>query len=300
MDKLQALSMFVETVRCGGYSAAARKLGVATSSVTRQVAALEAELGATLLNRTTRHSSPTLAGQAYYDKAVEILEALVEADGLVSDRGREAKGRLRVSVPVEFGRRVIAPHLGSLLAQYPELEVSLSLSDQITDLPKQQIDLSVRLGSSLTSDDIISRPIGQFQRWLVASPDYLQRAGTPAHPLDLMEHQCLRFDYGGAHLTWTCSDGQETWPLNVQGRLQSNNADVLRETALAGGGIALLSDWLVAEDVRAGRLVRLLPEYDSYPGNTVGSINVLYPPSLRESSRIRVFVVFLEELMAAQ
>lgn len=300
MDKLQALSMFVETVRCGGYSAAARKLGVATSSVTRQVAALEAELGATLLNRTTRHSSPTLAGQAYYDKAVEIIEALVEADGLVSDRGREAKGRLRVSVPVEFGRRVIAPQLGRLLAQYPGLEISLSLSDQITDLPKQQIDLSVRLGSSLTSDDIISRPIGQFERWLVASPDYLQRAGTPAHPLELMEHQCLRFDYGGTHLTWTCTDGRESWPLNVQGRLQSNNADVLRETALAGGGIALLSDWLVAEDVHAGRLVRLLPEYDSYPGTTVGSINVLYPPSLRESSRIRVFVAFLEELMAAQ
>lgn len=300
MDKLQALSMFVETVRCGGYSAAARKLGVATSSVTRQVAALEAELGATLLNRTTRHSSPTLAGQAYYDKAVEIIEALVEADGLVSDRGSEAKGRLRVSVPVEFGRRVIAPHLGRLLAQYPELEISLSLNDQLVDLPRQQIDLSVRLGATLISDDIISRPIGQFDRWLVASPEYLQRAGTPSHPLELMEQACLRFDYGGPHSTWTCSDGQETWALNVQGRLQSNNADVLRETALAGGGIALLSDWLVAADVRSGRLLRLLPDYRIYPGNTVSSINALYPPSLRDSSRIRVFVAFLEELMAAQ
>ncbi|MFR0690429.1 LysR family transcriptional regulator [Enterobacterales bacterium AE_CKDN230030158-1A_HGKHYDSX7] len=300
MDKLQALSMFVETVRCGGYSAAARKLGVATSSVTRQVAALEADLGAALLNRTTRHSSPTLAGQAYYDKAVEILEALVEADGLVSDRGSEAKGRLRVSVPVEFGRRVIAPHLGRLLAQHPELEVSLSLNDQLVDLPRQQIDLSVRLGATLVSDDIISRPIGQFDRWLVASPEYLQRAGTPEHPLELMEHACLRFDYGGAHSTWTCSDGQETWALNVQGRLQSNNADVLRETALAGGGIALLSDWLVAEEVRSGRLLRLLPGYRAYPGSTVGSINALYPPSLRESSRIRVFVAFLEEILAPQ
>lgn len=300
MDKLQALSMFVETVRCGGYSAAARKLGVATSSVTRQVAALEAELGAALLNRTTRHSSPTLAGQAYYDKAVAIIEALVEADGLVSDRGREAKGRLRVSVPVEFGRRVIAPHLGRLMAQYPELEISLSLNDQLVDLPKQQIDLSVRLGATLISDDIISRPIGQFDRWLVASPDYLRGAGMPRHPLELMEHSCLRFDYGGPHATWSCSDGRETWALNVQGRLQSNNADVLREAALAGGGIALLSDWLVAEDVRSGRLTRLLTDYKTYPGSTVSSINALYPPSLRDSSRIRVFVAFLEEILAAQ
>lgn len=157
MDKLLALKMFVETVRCGGYSSAARKLGISTSSVTRQVAGLESELGASLLNRTTRNTSVTVAGQHYFDKVVAILEAIDGADAVVADRGSEAQGRLRVSVPVEFGRRIIAPHLGRLLERHPGLEISLSLSDEVSDLLSEQIDVSVRLGSSVVSDDIVSK-----------------------------------------------------------------------------------------------------------------------------------------------
>ncbi|MER2105200.1 MAG: LysR family transcriptional regulator, partial [Pseudomonas atacamensis] len=134
MDKLLALKMFVETVRCGGYSSAARKLGISTSSVTRQVAGLENELGASLLNRTTRNTSVTVAGQTYFEKAVAILDAIDEADAVVADRGSDAQGRLRISVPVEFGRRLIAPHLSRLLERHPGLEISLSLSDQVSDL----------------------------------------------------------------------------------------------------------------------------------------------------------------------
>jgi len=297
VDKLLALNMFVETVRCGGYSAAARKLGVATSSVTRQVAALEAELGATLLNRTTRHSSPTVVGQDYYDKAVAILDAMAEADGAVFDRGHEARGRLRVSVPVEFGRRVIAPHLGRLLARHPELDISLHLSDQMTDLAKERIDLCVRLGASLASDDIISKPIGRFQRWVVASPGYLAGAAIPLHPLELLEHQCLVFDYGPSLQNWTFREGGDSIPVNVHGRLYSNNSDVLREAALADGGLALLADWLVAEDVRQGRLVRVLEGFEASPGSSSCVINVLYLPGHRDSSRVRAFVRFLEEIL---
>lgn len=297
MDKLQALSMFVETVRCGGYSAAARKLGVATSSVTRQVAALEAELGTTLLNRTTRHSSPTVVGQDYYDKAVAILEALAEADGAVFDRGSEARGRLRVNVPVEFGRRVIAPHLGRLLARHPELDISLTLSDQMTDLLTERVDLCVRLGSTLNSEGVISKPIGRFERWLVASPGYLERASIPRHPLDLLEHQCLVFDYGPAVQNWVFRDGGDSIPINVQGRLRCNNADVLREAAIADGGLALLADWLVLDDVRQGRLLRVLEAFEASPGSASCAINALYLPSHRDSSRIRAFVGFLEEIL---
>ncbi len=221
MDKLLALKMFVETVRCGGYSSAARKLGLSTSSVTRQVAGLESELGASLLNRTTRNTSVTLAGQAYFDKAVAILEAIDEADASVADRGSEAQGHLRASVPVEFGRRIIAPHLGRLLERHPGLEISLSLSDRVSDLISERIDVSVRLGSSVVSDDIVSKKIGDFQRWVVASPDYLARTGLPRQPSDLLEHQCLRFDYGGVHQDWTFQGDEEPQRLGVQGRLQS-------------------------------------------------------------------------------
>ncbi|MFJ3681429.1 LysR family transcriptional regulator [Pseudomonas sp. NPDC090208] len=297
MDKFLALNMFVETVRCGGYSAAARKLGIATSSVTRQVAALEAELGTVLLNRSTRHNSPTDAGQAYFYRAVAILEALDSADNAVSDRGEEVQGRLRISVPVEFGRRVIAPHIGRFLDSYPQLDVSLSLSDEIVDLLKERIDLSVRLGSSVASDDIICRPVGRFERWIVASPEYLLQHGLPQTPDDLLAHACLRFDYGNAQQDWQLRCGDEQIAVAVRGRLQSNNADILREGALEGQGLALLADWLVKDDVRQGRLTRVLESFEVSPGNVDTSINVMFLPNQRGSSRIRVFTEFLQEIL---
>jgi DNA-binding transcriptional LysR family regulator len=297
IDKLLALKMFVETVRCGGYSSAARKLGISTSSVTRQVAGLEHELGASLLNRTTRNTSVTVAGQAYFEKAVAILEAIDEADAVVADRGSDAQGRLRI-VPVEFGRRIIAPHLDRLLDRHPGLEISVSLSDQVGDLLSEQIDVSVRLGSSVVSEEIVSKRVGAFQRWVVASPDYLSRHTTPCHPRDLLEHQCLRFDYGGSHQHWTFQGGEDTIQLNVQGRLQSNNADILREAAIKGSGVTLLADWLVRDDVAAGRLTRLLEHYEVNPGSASSCINALYLPNHRGSSRINVFIDFLEEILA--
>jgi DNA-binding transcriptional LysR family regulator len=297
MDKLLALKMFVETVRCGGYSSAARKLGISTSSVTRQVAGLESELGASLLNRTTRNMSVTVAGQNYFEKAVAILEAIDEADAVVTDRGSEAQGRLRASVPVEFGRRIIAPHLGRLLDRHPGLEISLSLSDEVSDLLSEQIDVSVRLGSSVVSDDIVSKRLGDFQRWVVASPEYLTRTGLPRHPRDLLEHQCLRFDYRTGHHNWTFKGDEEIIRLNVQGRLQSNNADILREAALAGGGVTLLADWLVRDDVSAGRLTHVLEQYEVNPGSASSCINALYLPNHRGSSRINVFIEFLQEIL---
>ncbi|ANI54342.1 LysR family transcriptional regulator [Pseudomonas sp. DR 5-09] len=300
MDKLLALKMFVETVRCGGYSSAARKLGISTSSVTRQVAGLENELGASLLNRTTRNTSVTVAGQTYFEKALAILDAIDEADAVVADRGSEAQGRLRISVPVEFGRQIIAPQLGELLDRHPGLEISVSLSDQVSDLLSEQIDVSVRLGSSVVSDDIVSKRVGGFQRWIVASPDYLSLHAVPAHPRDLLEHQCLRFDYAGSHQHWTFQGDEETIQLNVHGRLQSNNADILREAAVAGRGVALLADWLVRADVEAGRLTRLLEGYEVNPGNASCCINALYLPNHRGSSRINVFIDFLEDILAAE
>jgi DNA-binding transcriptional LysR family regulator len=297
MDKLLALKLFVETVRCGGYSSAARKLGISTSSVTRQVAGLESELGASLLNRTTRNMSVTVAGQNYFEKAVAILEAIDEADAVVTDRGSEAQGRLRASVPVEFGRRIIAPHLGRLLDRHPGLEISLSLSDEVSDLLSEQIDVSVRLGSSVVSEDIVSKRLGDFQRWVVASPEYLTRTGLPRHPRDLLEHQCLRFDYRTGHHNWTFKGDEEIIRLNVQGRLQSNNADILREAALAGGGVTLLADWLVRDDVSAGRLTHVLEQYEVNPGSASSCINALYLPNHRGSSRINVFIEFLQEIL---
>ncbi|MFP6851227.1 MAG: LysR family transcriptional regulator [Pseudomonas sp.] len=297
MDKLLALRSFVETVDAKGFSAAARRLGVATSSVTRMVDALEAELGTVLLNRSTRQISVSEAGAAYYEKACTILAAVAEADAQVADRGDEPVGLLRVSVPVEFGRRIIAPHLGRLLALHPGLEINLTLSDEISELLSERIDVSIRLGSTVRNDDIVSRGIGQFQRWLVASPDYLASNPLPKTPEELQEHQCLRFDYGHAMQDWRFLRDGEAVSVQVSGRLRSNNADMLREAALAGSGIALLADWLVKADVTSGRLTRLLEEYEINPGEVRTSINALYLPNHRGSRRVAAFIDFLEELL---
>ncbi|WP_416637679.1 LysR substrate-binding domain-containing protein [Pseudomonas sp. OHS18] len=298
MDKLLALQAFVETVRSGGFSAAGRSLGVATSSVTRLVSSLEAELQSVLLNRSTRQVGVTEAGQAYFERAVAILEALAEADAAVCDAGSQARGRLSVSVPVEFGRRLIAPHLGCLLERHPQLEVNLRLSDDVVDLLGERVDVAVRLGSTLVSDDVVSLGVGQFQRWLVASPVYLARSEPVDAPQALLAHECLRFDYGTASQRWQFTAAGEAQQVAVRGRLQSNNADVLREAALAGQGVALLADWLVRDDVAGGRLLRLLEPYDISPGSASGAISVLYLPNQRGSRRVAAFVEFLRELLA--
>ncbi|GLO31198.1 MULTISPECIES: LysR family transcriptional regulator [Pseudomonas] len=297
MDKLLAMKMFVATVDAQGFSAAARQLGLATSSVTRLVDALEAALGATLLNRSTRQVSLTEAGARYYERARGIFEALDEADASVADRGEEPVGVLRLCLPVEFGRRVIAPHLGPFLAQHPALELDIDLSDRLDDLLDGRYDLSIRLGDPSPNDELVCRQLGRFQRWLVASPGYLAGRDALEHPRQLLEHACLRFRYGQKGRPWRLARGQDSLELDVSGPLRSANADMLRETALAGSGIALLADWLVREDVAAGRLQRLFPDWQASPGAANDSINALYLPNHRGSRRVNAFIDFCENLL---
>ncbi|RAS21954.1 MULTISPECIES: LysR family transcriptional regulator [unclassified Pseudomonas] len=297
MDKLLAMKMFTATVDAQGFSAAARRLGVATSSVTRLVDALEAELGSTLLNRSTRQVSLTEAGARYYARARDIFDALEEADASVADRGDEPVGVLRLCLPVEFGRRVIAPHLGTFLARHPSLELDIDMSDRLDDLLDGRYDLSIRLGDPQPNDELVCRQLGRFQRWLVASPDYLARRGGLLHPEQLLQHACLRFRYGQKARAWRLQRAHEVLELEVSGPLRSANADLLRETALAGSGIALLADWLVREEVAAGRLQRLLADWQVSPGNANDSINALYLPNHRGSRRVNAFIGFCEGLL---
>ncbi|MBC3414135.1 LysR family transcriptional regulator [Pseudomonas sp. SWRI51] len=297
MDKLLAIKAFMATVEAQGFSAAARRQGVATSSVTRLVDALEAQLGATLLNRSTRQVSLTEAGASYYQRARDILEALAEADARVGDRGEEPVGVLRLCLPVEFGRRVIAPHLGGFLAQHPGLELDIDLSDRFDDLLDGRYDLTIRLGEPAPSDELVCRPLGRFERWLVASPGYLAQLPALEHPRQLADCACLRFRYGQSARPWRLrGDGQDV-ELDVSGPLRSANADLLREAAIAGTGVALLADWLVREDVAAGRLQRLFSDWEVSPGAASATINALYLPNHRGSRRVMAFVKFCEALL---
>jgi len=298
MDKLLAMKMFTATVDAQGFSAAARTLGVATSSVTRLVDALESALGTTLLNRSTRQVSLTEAGARYYARARDIFAALEEADASVADRGDEPVGVLRLCLPVEFGRRVIAPHLGPFLARHAALELDIDMSDRLDDLLDGRYDLSIRLGDPSPNDELVCRQLGRFERWLVASPEYLAGREALQHPGQLLEHACLRFRYGQKARPWRLQRGDQALELDVSGPLRSANADLLREAALAGSGIALLADWLVREDVLAGRLQRLFSDWRISPGAANDSINALYLPNHRGSRRVQAFITFCAGLIA--
>jgi len=296
MDKLLALRMFVETVDAKGFSAAARRMDLATSSVTRALDALEDSLGAVLLNRSTRLVTVTETGAAYYQQARKILDAIEEADALVADRGEVPTGQLRVSLPAAFGRRCIAPYLGEWIARYPQLEVEITLTDEIVDLLSERIDLAVRLGSPAAYDNIVGREIGRFRRRVVASPAYLDSQGKPSEPFDLVNHRCLRFSYGARDQAWNFRQGDRETSVPVNGHFRSNNAEVLHDIALAGGGIGLLPDWLVDADVTSGRLTALFDEWSVNPDQASSAIFALYLPNQRGSRRIAAFLDFLATL----
>lgn len=297
MDKLLALKMFVQAVDCKGFSSAARKLGIATSSVTRMIDGLEAELGAALLNRSTRQITLSDAGVAYYLKAWEILNAVADADASITDRGDTPTGQMRISVPVAFGRRLISPHIGSFLERYPKLELDMTLSDDIVDLLSERVDLSIRLGSAAATDGVVSRPIGKFRRKVVASAAYLNTRGFPEQPIDLLQHECMRFSYGPKQQVWTFQAESKEVRVPVDGRFKSNNAEVLREVALAGGGVALLPDWLVNDDIESGSLTALFEPFVVNPNSASSAISALYLPNHRGSKRVNAFIDFLSEVL---
>lgn len=297
MDKLLALKMFIQSVDSKGFSSAARQLNLATSSVTRMIDRLEDDLGAVLLNRSTRQVTLTDAGGVYYLKSRDILSAMADADESVSDRGEVPAGQLRISVPVAFGQRLIAPHIGALLARYPLLVLDMTLSDDIVDLLGERIDLSIRMGSPAAMETVVSRCIGSFRRRVVASAEYLKARGFPDLPMDLMQHECMCFNYGAPQQFWTFTEERQELRVPVEGQFKSNNAEVLREVVLAGCGVALLPDWLVNDDIDSGRLTSLFDAFVVNPNSASSAISALYLPNHRGSKRINAFIDFLTELL---
>jgi DNA-binding transcriptional LysR family regulator len=299
MDKFSALRAFVEVAEAGGFSGAGRRLDLAASSVVRAVDALEASLGTVLLNRTTRRVTLSDAGSVYYARAKRLLEDLADADSLVSDRGDEPSGPLRVSVPVVYGIRRIMPHVSAFLARYPKLDLDMQLTDERVDLVLGRIDVAIRLGEAAPAADVVARPLGAFRRYVVASHEYLDAHGTPATPGELADHACLPFHFGVDQQLWTFTGADETTKVIVTGRLKSNHSEVLRGATLDGAGIALLPDWLVDEDIQSGRLRRLFEHYDVTPDAARSVITALYLPNQRGSKRVTAFIDFVASLAGA-
>jgi DNA-binding transcriptional LysR family regulator len=295
MDRFAELKAFCLVAASGGFSPAARQLGLATSSVTRLVDALEGRLGAVLLNRSTRSVTLTDTGRAYYEDARRVLEQLDAADEAVAAQG-DVKGVLRVAAPVSFATLHIAPILPELRSRHPRLVLDLRLSDEVASLVDESIDVAIRIGRIDPESKLVARRLGCHRRLLCASPAYLADRGTPILPADLLHHDCLQL---ADRRVWRMrrldgeGGGEE---ISIDAVLQANSAELLRQAALAGLGVAMLAQWLVRDDVAAGRLLPVLQDWEANPGPMDVALHALYQPNRRGSHKVRAFV----DLLAAQ
>jgi DNA-binding transcriptional LysR family regulator len=293
MDRFAELKAFSLVASNGGFSAAARQLGLATSSVTRLVDSLEARIGAPLLNRSTRSITLTDSGRAYVEHANHILSALDEADDAAAGRDAEPAGVLRIAAPVTLGIRYIAPLLPELARRYPRLELDLRLSDALSNMVDEAIDLAIRIGNPEQQPNLIARKLAGHRRHIVASPAYLAAHGAPPTPAALADHNCLLFAYGARRASWRLRNSDLATEVEVSGSLQVNNAEMLRQAALGGLGLALLPGWLIQDDLDAGALVTVLADYQANPGEMDVGIYAVYPANRRGASKIRAFTDLL-------
>jgi DNA-binding transcriptional LysR family regulator len=297
MDRFAELKAFCLTASNGGFSAAARQLSVATSSVTRLVDALEQRLGTPLLNRSTRSITLTDSGRAYFEHALQILAALDEADDAAAGGVTEPAGVLRIAAPVTLAIRYIAPLLPELAHRHPKLELDLRLSDALTNLVDEAIDVAIRIGNPEQQPNLIARKLAGHRRHICASPAYLARHGAPQTPEQLAVHNCLLFSYGAARQSWRLRSDGLAQEIEVRGKLHVNNAEMLRQAALGGMGLALLPGWLVQQDLDAGALVPVLDGYQANPGEMDVGIYAVYAANRRGSSKIRALTDMLAEAL---
>ncbi|MGD8710763.1 MAG: LysR family transcriptional regulator [Ectothiorhodospiraceae bacterium] len=291
MDRLTSMEVFVRVAEEDGFTAAARKLELSKSVVSKHVQSLEKYLGVRLFNRTTRRLSLTEAGTRYYERCVGIIDEVGEAERAVSSLYALPRGVLRVNAPVSFGILHLGPALPAFLRRYPDLQVDISLNDRYVDVVNEGFDVAVRIGR-LEDSSLIARRVASSQAWLCASPDYLEANGTPSSPADLTAHNCLVYAYSRQPGGWflRAPDGREH-RLNVEGTLRANNGEFLLSAAVRGTGIVMMPDFICADAVHRGELVRLLPEYRTAELN----ISAVYPYARNVSAKVRAFVDFLAE-----
>jgi DNA-binding transcriptional LysR family regulator len=294
MDKLRALETFVAIVDRGSLTAAAEALHSSLPAVVRQLAALEAQLGARLLNRTTRRLSLTEEGRQYLERARRILADVDDADRLLGAQQSEPVGSLSVTAPVLFGQRHVAPAVTRFLQRYPSMRVNLVLLDRVVNLVEEGLDLGVRIGA-LADSTLVAQPLGRLRRVVVASPAYLRRHGTPRRPRELMAHNCVRFS-GTDAAGWAFRDGSKPLHVAVRGNFECNLATPALEACAAGLGLGRFLSYQSAPFVQAKRLRIVLADYEVEPN----PVSLVYPSARLLPSRTRLFIDWMkQELKAA-
>lgn len=261
MNPLTAMQAFRRVVELGSFAAAAREADLSNAVVSKYVAQLEQQLGTRLLQRTTRQLSLTEAGQRYYQTVVHVLDELAAAELQIRDASSRPKGTLRLNAPMSFGLLHVAPLLPMFAERYPEIDIDLSLGDQVQDLVEEGFDMALRIRERLEDSSLVAKPLATVQRVLCAAPAYLTKAGEPRHPHDLRAHNCLRYSLATDSQRWQFDRDGEPIEVAVRGSLNANNSLALLASVQAGCGIALLPRFLAGPALQRQELVTLLPDY---------------------------------------
>ena len=291
MDLVSAMATFVRAVDAGSLSAAARSLPSSLTSVSRQISALEEHFRTRLLLRTTRRLALTDEGRILYERAKAVLGEVKEIEAALTRDRHQPSGRIRVASPSLMGRLLIAPLLAEFLRRYPALSVDLLLVDRAVDMVEEDIHLAIRVGR-LRDSQLIARKLADIRMIVCASPAYLAQRGTPETPGDLAHHDCLVFSDAPGSAEWRfADDGKVGRKIRISGRLWMNSLEALATVAKEGAGIVRVPSWQVEADLAAGRLVRLLTDYEPAPV----PLHVMFQPSRLASPKIRAFADYLVE-----
>jgi DNA-binding transcriptional LysR family regulator len=289
MDRLAAMQVFAQVVESGSFAKAAARLDLSTSAASRHVAELEAHLHTRLLNRTTRRISLTESGRAYYERCVQVLGDLAEAEQEAARAAVVPRGTIKLATSNAFGTRHVAPAIAAFLAEHPDVKFDVSLSERIVDLVDEGFDLAIRIGST-GPHNLVARKLGETRLVPCAAPAYLAARGAPKVPEDLVGHNCFTYEYVAQRGTWRFRDAAGgARAVRVSGNLNSNSGDFVAETAARGAGIVFEPAFIVGPEVRAGRLVPLLQDFEPEPL----PIYAVYPSRKHLSAKVRIFVEFL-------
>lgn len=289
MSDLDDIRSFVAVVETGGFGRAGRSLGLSKSIVSRRVARLEADLGTRLLSRTTRGVSPTEAGSEFKARGERILADLAEAREAAARQSGGVAGRLRLSMPLTFGTRHVAPLLAELACRHPRLELDVEASDRHVDLIGERFDAAIRIGA-LKDSSLVARRIAPVHGAILASPAYLARKGRPASPLDLAGHDCLIYT-GTAVPDWTFRIGKRWVAIRPAGRMRSDSGETLLKWVEQGLGIALLPTFIATDAVRAGTVEHLLWDYPM----PAAALHVVRPPGAYVPGKVRALIDLMVE-----
>ena len=291
MNSLTDIAVFVKVVDSGSFTAAAERLSLSKSVVSKYVTRLEDGLGVRLLNRTTRRLSLTEAGRTFYQRSQLGLQEIEEAKAEISHMQAKPRGTLRLNTPMSFGIMHIAPALPDFLVQYPEVSIDMNLDDRNLDVIEEGFDISIRI-ADLPDSSLVARRLGPCHHAIVAAPEYLERHGIPSTPCELRKHNVITYRYQDTAHDWHFrSPDNKTISIPVSGSIQMNNSLALRESLLGGVGITRTPTFVVGQDIHDGLLQPILTNYKTLEV----SIYMVYPQRRHLSPKVRAFVDFFVE-----